>query len=115
MGDDQQASDGGPVIPSTEQQDGQTKGPFSGLIPDGAMITPATPPAAGGFLGNPSGIPGFPGGLSGAAGDGQNPTLVLGGFSVLVMPLRGMSLANMASIMTSGQQMMQLMPKPGSG
>ncbi|VVC26444.1 Hypothetical protein CINCED_3A025819 [Cinara cedri] len=129
MGDDQQVSSAGePPVPSAEQQqDGQAKGPLTGLIPGGSTTTaPAASAGSGsgsplpdGLLGGgglPTGIPGLPGGLSGAGGDGQNaPTLILGGFSVLVMPLRGMSLSNMASMMSNGQQMMQLLPKPGVG
>lgn len=120
MGDDLQATTGEPAVPGAEQQDGQAKGPFSGLMPGGG--TTAAPesgsPLPGGLLGGgalPSGFPGLPGGLSGAGGDGQSPTLILGGFSVLVMPLRGMSLSNIASMMSGGQQIMQLLPKPGVG
>lgn len=121
MGDDQQVSAGEPAVPGAEQQDGQAKGPLSGLMPGGGgAAAPAAPESGspGGLLGGgalPSGFPGLPGGLSGAGGDGQSPTLILGGFSVLVMPLRGMSLSNIASMMSGGQQMMQLLPKPGVG
>ncbi|KAL1454295.1 hypothetical protein WDU94_010567 [Cyamophila willieti] len=72
--------------------------------------------SSGGILGNR--IPGLSGmkdkipGLSGAGGgDGsQNPTLILGGFSVLVMPL---STSNMASALQGASQLSSMLPGGG--
>lgn len=107
------------------------KGPLSGIIPGGgdeqttaapSTSTAATPgsslPGAGylsgGGGGLPGGLPGVPG-LSQGGDDGgsPNPTLILGGFSVLVVPMRGMNLGNMASMLSAGQQLGQMFPKPG--
>jgi len=95
------------------------KGPLSGIVPGGGETTssPATnTPAAGWggsslpFSGLPTGIPGV--GTSQADGGGQSSMLVLGGFSFVVMPMRGMNMANMASMLSTGQQLGQMLPKP---
>jgi len=105
-----------------------SKGALSGLVPGGggeATSAPATnTPATGSggstlpFGGLPTGIPGA-GGLPSSYlqgdGGGQSPTLILGGFSVVVVPMRGMNMANMASMLSAGQQLGQMVPKPGVG
>lgn len=104
---------------SVTGQDAQAKGPFSGIVPGGESTTAAAAPSAessagpslptGGML---SGLPGA--GLAGGSSqaDGQTPTMIIGGFSALVIPMRGMSLSNMASMMSAGQQFGQMLPKP---
>lgn len=105
------------------ERDAQAKGPLSGLVPGAGGTTTATQapatttPSGSGLFGGLPGIPG--GGLPGIPGgglpqgDGQNPTLVLGGFSILLLPMKGMSLSNMASMLSTGQQLGQMLPKPG--
>lgn len=102
------------------ERDSLAKGPLSGMIPGGgesATTTTATPTSTSGSS-LPSGIlGGLPGGgLPGTGSsqeDGQNnPTLVLGGFSILLMPMRGMSLSNIMPMLSAGQQVGQMLPKP---
>jgi len=114
---------------STTEGDMLSKGALSGLVPGGggeATSTPATnTPAAGlggstlPFGGLPTGIPGAGGlpssYLQGGEGGGQSPTLILGGFSAIVVPMRGFNMANMASMLSAGQQLGQMVPKPGVG
>ncbi|XP_060877722.1 uncharacterized protein LOC132950333 isoform X2 [Metopolophium dirhodum] len=126
--------DGGDVSThstSTMEGDMLSKGALSGLVPGGggggeATSAPATnTPAAGlggsslPFGGLPTGIPGAGGlpssYLQGGDGGGQSPTLILGGFSAIVVPMRGLNMANMASMLSSGQQLGQMLPKPGVG
>lgn len=85
------------------------KGPLSGVVPGGGgEPTTATGVPAG------SAVPfGLPGGA--LAGDGASPTLVFGGFSMMLVPMKGMSMANMASMLSAGQQLGQMVPKPGGG
>lgn len=103
---------------SSTERNIQPKGPFSGIVPGGESTTTSAPTTAAGPL--PTGlfgaIPnGLPEGIPGSGGDsqGQNPTLILGGFSILVVPTRGMNMANMASMLSAGQQLGQMVPKPG--
>lgn len=104
------------------------KGPLSGLVPGSgsggeSTATTATTPessssqSSGGLFG---GLPGVPSGIPGASylgggegGGGQSPTLILGGFSIMLVPMRGMSLSNIGSMLSTGQQLGQMLPKPG--
>ncbi|XP_025407946.1 uncharacterized protein LOC112681840 isoform X4 [Sipha flava] len=102
------------------------KGPLSGIVPgsgggEQSTAVPASTSTAApsgsslpgsGYLSG-SGLPGISGLSQGEDGGGQNPTLILGGFSVLVMPMRGMNMANIASMLSAGQQLGQIFPKPG--
>jgi len=98
------------------------KGPLSGIVPGGGGETTTSPTTTGfggstlPFGGLPTGIPGagaLPSSSLQGDGGGQSPTLILGGFSAIVMPLRGMNMANMASMLSAGQQLGQMLPKPG--
>ncbi|KAF0768505.1 Uncharacterized protein FWK35_00012048 [Aphis craccivora] len=98
------------------------KGPLSGIVSGGGGETTTYPPTTGfggstlPFGGLPTGIPGagaLPSSSLQGDGGGQSPTLILGGFSAIVMPLRGMNMANMASMLSAGQQLGQMLPKPG--
>lgn len=108
--------------------DSLAKGPLSGVIPGGGEQTTVAPATTSTAASSGPSLPGagylsgggLPGGLSGVSGlaqgedgGGQSPTLILGGFSVLVMPVRGMNMANMASMLSAGQQLGQMFPKPG--
>lgn len=114
---------------SSTDHDMMAKGPLSGIVPGSGgggaaeSTTSSTPANASGGSGPGSlvpsglpfggGLPGLPGGASGEdGGDGGNPTLILGGFSILLVPMRGMSMANMASMLSAGQQLGQMLPKP---
>ncbi|XP_060833451.1 uncharacterized protein LOC132916980 isoform X2 [Rhopalosiphum padi] len=108
---------------STTEHEMLAKGPLSSIVSGGGSgETTSTAPATdfGGstlpFGGLPTGIPGAgalsPSTLQGNGG-GQSPTLILGGFSAFVIPMRGMNMANMASMLTAGQQLGQMLPKPG--
>jgi len=127
-------TDGGDVSThstSTTEGDALSKGALSGLVPGGggggeATSAPATNTPADGlggsalpFGGLPTGIPGAGGlpssYLQGGDGGGQSPTLILGGFSAIVVPMRGLNMANMASMLSAGQQLGQMLPKPGVG
>lgn len=98
------------------------KGPLSGIVSGGGSET-TTSPSTTGFGGSTLPFGGLPAGIPGAGalpssslqGDsgGQGPTLILGGFSAIVMPLRGINMANMASMLSAGQQLGQMLPKPG--
>lgn len=105
---------------SSTERNAQAKGPFSGIVPGGESATTAAPSTTssvptGIFGGLPTGLPdNIPGG-SAQDGQGQNPTLILGGFSILVVPTRGMSMADMASMLSAGQQFGQMVPKPSGG
>lgn len=90
------------------------KGPLSGMVPGGGESTTGSPAAIpGGGFGIPGGLPG--GGLGAVTDDkgGGTPTLVFGGFSMMLVPMRGMSMSNMASMFSTGQQLGQMVPKPG--
>lgn len=106
---------------SSTERNAQAKGPLSGIVPGGEPATTSAPTTTSGplptgiFGGIPSGLPdGIPGGL-GEGGQGQSPTLILGGFSILLVPMKGMNMANMASMLSAGQQLGQMVPKPGGG
>ncbi|XP_022167265.1 uncharacterized protein LOC111031562 isoform X4 [Myzus persicae] len=120
------SGDDGVHSSSTTEGDMLAKGALSGLVPGGggggATSAPATStPAAGSggsslpFGGLPTGIPGA-GGLPSSylqgGGDDQSAKLIIGGFSALVMPI---NMGNMASMLSAGQQLGQLVPKPGVG
>lgn len=50
-------------------------------------------------------------GVSSAAGAGSStPTLVMGGFSFVVMPMPGLTMSNVGSALQTGQQMSQFVP-----
>lgn len=122
--------DGGTHSNSNMEHDMLAKGALSGIVPGsgGGGETTSAPatntPASGSggsalpFGGLPSGIPGA-GGLPSSYlqgdGGGQSPTLIFGGFSAFVVPMRGMSMSNMASMLSTGQQLGQMVPKPGVG
>ncbi|XP_027840202.1 uncharacterized protein LOC114121903 isoform X3 [Aphis gossypii] len=98
------------------------KGPLSGIVSGSGGETTTSSPTTGyggstlPFGGLPTGIPGagaLPSSSLQGDGGGQSPTLILGGFSAIVMPLRGMNMANMASMLSAGQQLGQMLPKPG--
>ncbi|XP_025205873.1 uncharacterized protein LOC112602143 isoform X5 [Melanaphis sacchari] len=106
---------------STTEHEMLAKGPLSGIVPGGGETTSTAPATDNGgstlpFGGLPTGIPGagtlYPSSQQGD-GSGQSPTLILGGFSAIVMPLRGMNMANLASMLSGGQQLSQMLPKPG--
>ncbi|XP_050443295.1 uncharacterized protein LOC126847204 isoform X2 [Adelges cooleyi] len=100
--------------PQSDAEQELSKGPLSGVIPGGESTTTSTTPT----LTSPSGLlsGGLPGGIGGNEGDDkqQSPTLVLGGFSALLIPTRGMSMSNIMSMMSTGQQLSQLIPTSGS-
>lgn len=111
--------DGDPLRPGLDaEQDLLAKGPLSGMVPGGGETTTTAAPS--GLFGSGGGS-GLPGGLSGGGllsqgdGQGQSPTLVLGGFSAILIPMRGMSMANVISMMSAGQQFGQILPKPPGG
>lgn len=89
------------------EQDLLPKGPLSGVVPGGGETTTTT--AA------PSGLFGSGGGSLLSQGDGQSPTLVLGGFSAILVPMRSMSMSNVMSMISAGQQFGQMLPKPPGG
>jgi len=122
--------DGGMHSNSITERDMLAKGALSGLMPgssggDATTSAPATnTPAAGlggstlPFGGLPTGIPetgGLPSSYLQGDGGGQSSKLIFGGFSAFVMPMRGMNMANMASMLSAGQQLGQMVPKPGVG
>lgn len=125
--------DGGDVgthSTSTTEGDMMSKGALSSLVPGGSgggetTSAPATYTPASGLGGSTLPFGGLPTGIPGAGGlpssflqgdnGGQSPTLILGGFSVVVVPMRGMNMANMASMLSAGQQLGQMVPKPGVG
>lgn len=56
-------------------------------------------------------IPGVSSAMSNASGSGSNtPTLVVGGFSFVVMPMPGLSMSNIGSALQAGQQVSQFVP-----
>lgn len=67
-----------------------------------------------------SGLPSLPGmsqipGLSNimpnsSSTSSNTPTAILGGFSILIMPMPGLSMANIGSALQTGQQMAQVIP-----
>ncbi|KAL5241967.1 hypothetical protein ACI65C_009377 [Semiaphis heraclei] len=115
---------------SNSTTDMLAKGALSGIVPGsgGGGETTSAPainsPTSGSggstlpFGGLPTGIPGA-GGLPSSYlqgdGGGQSPTLIFGMFSAFVVPMRGMSMSNMASMLSAGQQLGQMVPKPGVG
>jgi len=79
-------------------------------MPGGGEPTTAAP--SGLFGGLPgAGLPEGGGPLS-PQGDGQDSTLVLGGFSALLVPVRGASVSSVMSTLSGGQQLGQMLPKP---
>lgn len=122
---DEPATDRGdddPLRPGTDaEQDLLAKGPLSGMVPGGGETTTTTAAPSGLFGSGGGGGSGLPGGLSGGGllsqgdGQGQSPTLVLGGFSAILIPMRGMSMSNVMSMMSAGQQFGQMLPKPPGG
>lgn len=124
--------DGDPLRPGLDaEQDLLGKGPLSGMVPGGGETTTTTAAPSGlfgsggsnggglpgGLPGGGGGMPGLPGGGLMSQGDGQSqsPTLVLGGFSAILIPMRGMSMSNVMSMMSAGQQFGQMLPKPSGG
>lgn len=67
-----------------------------------------------------SGLPSLPGmsqisGLSNmmpnsTSGGSNTPTAILGGFSIFIMPMPGLSISNIGNALQTGQQMSQMLP-----
>lgn len=56
-------------------------------------------------------IPGVSSAMSDTSGAGSStPTLVMGGFSFVVMPMPGLTMSNIGSALQTGQQMSQFVP-----
>lgn len=56
-------------------------------------------------------IPGVSSAMSNTSGASSNtPTLVMGGFSFVVMPMPGLTMSNIGSALQTGQQMSQFVP-----
>lgn len=86
-------------------QGSESEGESRASIPflPGATAKEESQPSGGGL---PS-LPGLPD-MSGA--DSNTPTAVIGGFSLLIMPMPGLTVSNFGSALQTGQQMSQLMP-----
>lgn len=104
--------------PLLYQDSKSTEAPFDLL-----KATPSNPPNSGN---KPPTIPelpfGLPNGYSSNSQGSQTPTLIMGGFSILVMPMPGLTPGNMANLFQTGQQLGQasgtnpfLGPYPASG
>jgi len=79
----------------------------------GESTTASTTGAPAMPFGIPGGLPGSGLTTTGDEKGGGTPTLIFGGFSLMVVPMRGMSMSNMASMLSTGQQLGQMVPKPG--
>ncbi|XP_050520690.1 uncharacterized protein LOC126894063 isoform X1 [Daktulosphaira vitifoliae] len=105
---------------SDTEREVQAKGPFSSIsnvLPGGETTTSTTTTAApynpSSILGGiPGGLGGIPGGIGGSNDKQQGSTIILGGFSAMLIPTRGMDMSQLMSMISTGQQLSQYLPKP---